>query len=354
MSKWQNVNSKSGPNANEEIFYSSALSKRLSAVSSESPELFSPDSPDTIYQTTSPLPSNEVVYYYHHDHLGNIRAITDQSGNVVERHDFYPFGEEITNQPQSKDQYLFTGKQRDSETGLDYFGARYYSSSLSRWMSADKVQEIKQRIKEPQEWDLYIYSANNPLKYKDPSGKFKVYAVGIDYNPITGRYNNYTFQFRFTSVTEPIKTMFSLGLNFVNIVGAIGTISTVVDIISWGSKLISTATNPEPPGWIKYEPNLKSFLSALWLEMKTDPKVEQKFNEMFKELYQGHPEVGISEVDAEKFLKEIQEKFPEIKDLYDWDKLLEQAIKHRESSLFEHFWDWLWGSSQKERSVYIY
>jgi len=65
-------------------------------------------SPDPIYQTTSSLPANEIILYYHHDHLGNVRAVADQSGNVVERHDFYPFGEEITHS-QSKDQYLFLG-----------------------------------------------------------------------------------------------------------------------------------------------------------------------------------------------------------------------------------------------------
>jgi RHS repeat-associated protein len=115
------------------------------------------------------LPVNEVVYYYHHDHLGNIRAVTDSNGNVVERHDLYPFGEEIT-QPTSKDSYLFTGKPRDSESGLDYFGARYYSSSLSRWLSADQIVDIKRNTKNSQKWNLYIYALNNPLRYFDPDG----------------------------------------------------------------------------------------------------------------------------------------------------------------------------------------
>gem|GEM_PF-3429873 len=126
-------------------------------------------SPDPIYQTTSSLPPNEIVYYYHHDHLGNIRVVTDSNGNVVERHDFYPFGEEIS-QPTSKDQYLFTGKPRDSETGLDYFGARYYSSSLSRWLSADQITDLKRNIENPQRWNFYTYALNNPLKYIDPDG----------------------------------------------------------------------------------------------------------------------------------------------------------------------------------------
>jgi len=131
-------------------------------------------SPDPIFQTTSSLPPNEIVYYYHHDHLGNIRAVTDQNGNVVERHDFYPFGEEIT-QPTNKDSYLFTGKPRDSETGLDYFGKRYYSSGLGRWTSVDPKENAKQYLKRklenPQLWNLYIYCRNNPLTFFDPDGQ---------------------------------------------------------------------------------------------------------------------------------------------------------------------------------------
>ena len=129
-----------------------------------------PDSEGAIlYQTTTSLPPNEIVYYYHHDHLGNIRAVTDQNGNVVERHDFYPFGEEIT-QPTNKDSYLFTGKPRDSESGLDYFGARYYSSSLSRWLSADQITDLRRNIENPQRWNLYTYVLNNPLRNIDPDG----------------------------------------------------------------------------------------------------------------------------------------------------------------------------------------
>jgi RHS repeat-associated protein len=130
-------------------------------------------SPDPIYQTTSSLPVNEVVYYYHHDHLGNIRAVTDQNGNVVERHDLYPFGEEIT-QPTNKDSYLFTGKPRDSESGLDYFGARYYSSSLSRFMSVDPAPGF---IADTRTLNPYIYAANNPLVYIDRDGEVVVIAA---------------------------------------------------------------------------------------------------------------------------------------------------------------------------------
>jgi RHS repeat-associated protein len=148
-----------------------------------------PDSEGAIlYQTTTSLPPNEIVYYYHHDHLGNIRAVTDSNGNVVERHDFYPFGEEIS-QSQSKDQYLFTGKPRDLETGLDYFGARYYSSSLSRWLSADQITDLKRNIENPQRWNLYIYVLNNPIKFLDLEGNEERVSFFIMVDPAPPKIN---------------------------------------------------------------------------------------------------------------------------------------------------------------------
>jgi RHS repeat-associated protein len=63
-----------------------------------------------------------------------------------------------------------TGKERDAETGLDYFGARYYGSNMGRFMSADPIIITKHRFTDPQQWNLYAYVRNNPLKYTDPTG----------------------------------------------------------------------------------------------------------------------------------------------------------------------------------------
>ncbi|HEX6880043.1 MAG TPA: RHS repeat-associated core domain-containing protein, partial [Terriglobales bacterium] len=56
----------------------------------------------------------------------------------------------------------FTGKERDTETGLDYFGARYYASNMGRWMSPDDVRNDS-NVADPQSWNLYSYVRNNPL-----------------------------------------------------------------------------------------------------------------------------------------------------------------------------------------------
>jgi RHS repeat-associated protein len=65
----------------------------------------------------------------------------------------------------------FTGKKRDTETGLDYFGARYYSNGLGRYTSADEPG-LDQHRPDPQSWNLYTYGRNNPLLYVDPNGEY--------------------------------------------------------------------------------------------------------------------------------------------------------------------------------------
>src|SRR6266849_112878 len=80
--------------------------------------------------------SNNVSYYFA-DHLGTARIVTNSSGTVLDDSDFYPFGGERPYSSSSGNTYKFNGKERDPETGNDDFGARYYSSSLGRWLSAD-------------------------------------------------------------------------------------------------------------------------------------------------------------------------------------------------------------------------
>lgn len=63
----------------------------------------------------------------------------------------------------------FTGKERDAETGLDYFGARYFSAAQGRFTSPDRPF-ADQIPEDPQSWNLYVYVRNNPLRYTDPTG----------------------------------------------------------------------------------------------------------------------------------------------------------------------------------------
>jgi RHS repeat-associated protein len=71
----------------------------------------------------------------------------------------------------SKGGVLFTGKERDSESGNDYFGARYYASSMGRFMSPDPIA-ISPELENPQSWNKYSYTFNRPMSLTDPDGKW--------------------------------------------------------------------------------------------------------------------------------------------------------------------------------------
>ncbi|HEY4380105.1 MAG TPA: RHS repeat-associated core domain-containing protein [Acidobacteriaceae bacterium] len=64
----------------------------------------------------------------------------------------------------------YTGKERDSESGLDYMDARYYGSSMGRFMSPDPIFASAARVMDPQQWNMYAYARNNPLSNSDPTG----------------------------------------------------------------------------------------------------------------------------------------------------------------------------------------
>src|SRR5439155_20965353 len=64
----------------------------------------------------------------------------------------------------------FTQKERDNETGLDYFGARYFASTQGRFTSADPITVTADRLVDPEQLNLYAYVRNNPLAFIDPTG----------------------------------------------------------------------------------------------------------------------------------------------------------------------------------------
>jgi RHS repeat-associated protein len=117
------------------------------------------------------------------DNLGTPRLIVDQSGTLanVKRHDYLPFGEELFAPTGGRTAALgysggdgvrqqFTSQERDTETGLDYFDARYYAPNQGRFTSVDPFFGSARR-QTPQSWNRYSYALNNPLVYTDPSGE---------------------------------------------------------------------------------------------------------------------------------------------------------------------------------------
>lgn len=112
--------------------------------------------------------SSSTVNYYVADHLGSSRIVTNSSGAVLDDFDFYPYGGERSYTASSGNNYKFTGKERDTESGLDDFAARFYTSNYGRFLSPDDTKYVK--AVDPQTWNLYGYVANNPINAVDPTG----------------------------------------------------------------------------------------------------------------------------------------------------------------------------------------
>jgi RHS repeat-associated protein len=106
--------------------------------------------------------------YFVKDHLGSVRITFSQDSTVIlNAQDYYPFGETMRVLPGNpyQNRYKFTEKERDDQTGYDYFGARYYDSELGRWLSVDPLAEIYP------DWSPYNYCFNNPINIIDYDGR---------------------------------------------------------------------------------------------------------------------------------------------------------------------------------------
>jgi len=131
------------------------------------------------------------------DHLGSPRVVTNASASVVSRHDYMPFGEELGTGIGGRTNGMgygvadglrqkFTQKERDNETGVDYFGARYFASTQGRFTSPDPFSIIQMRqsapnddkthtafmqfIGDPRRWNRFTYAVNSPLVFTDKTG----------------------------------------------------------------------------------------------------------------------------------------------------------------------------------------
>jgi len=119
-------------------------------------------------------------YYYASDQINSTRIITDSTGTVVYNALFDPYGGiekqwVNTYQPSLK----FSGKERESKSEMDYFGARYYDHLRYRFISVDPMINKEEALMNPQLWNLYSYCRNNPVTFSDPNG---TYEKDVHYN----------------------------------------------------------------------------------------------------------------------------------------------------------------------------
>jgi RHS repeat-associated protein len=150
------------------VQWSDHLAGDLAAISGPSPVL----SPGEAFYLQAAAPVSLDIpdptlrlRYYHQDHLGSSAAITDAQGTLIEESEFYAFGA-LRNRVQLRqveEPFQYTQKERDRESRLDYFGARYYVPVLNRWPSCDPGGAVDGL-------NPYLYSRNNPIRFVDPAG----------------------------------------------------------------------------------------------------------------------------------------------------------------------------------------
>ena len=108
------------------------------------------------------------------DHLGSSSYITNLDGEVSQHIEYVPFGEVFIEERNNtwNTPYLFNAKEFDEETGMYYYGARYYEPRLSLWMSVDPLEEKYYNS------SSYAYCNNNPIRFIDPDGRKLLFASG--------------------------------------------------------------------------------------------------------------------------------------------------------------------------------
>ena len=116
------------------------------------------------------------VRYFHQDHLESTNVITDAAGNVLEEIVYYPYGyprETHRKASIGTEPYKFSQKELDTESGFQYFEARYLDGSLSKFLSVDPALERPSRrpFENPQRLNAYSYALNRPLTYQDSTGE---------------------------------------------------------------------------------------------------------------------------------------------------------------------------------------
>jgi RHS repeat-associated protein len=124
---------------------------------------------------------NGTTYFIDTDWLGTERARTTVSGSLYETCSSLPFGDGLSCSGGDPSPMHFTGEERDGESGLDNFGARYFGSNMGRFMLPDELF-ADQDAGDPQSWNLYAFVRNNPLRFTDSDGRACVSLHGEDYH----------------------------------------------------------------------------------------------------------------------------------------------------------------------------
>jgi RHS repeat-associated protein len=121
------------------------------------------------------------LYYVLKDHLGSASVVTEDDGDVAGEQRYFPFGESRLPAANMLTDKLFTGQREMTELGIYHYGARFYSPYLNHMTQPDTIVPDPAN---PQAWNRYAYSFNNPLRYTDPTGHKPIIDDDENGNPI--------------------------------------------------------------------------------------------------------------------------------------------------------------------------
>ncbi len=148
---------------------SAALAAKQADVDFYAPDSIRPDNFTFLRSMPNHLSAHHTTYWQHSDHLGSASWVTDTNGLGYQHFQYRAWGEPFIEQNSTANgyetRYTFSGKERDEETGYSYFGARYYSSSLSIWLSVDPMSDKYPGV------SPYTYCWNNPVRLVDLDGR---------------------------------------------------------------------------------------------------------------------------------------------------------------------------------------
>jgi len=204
--------------------------------------VFIAGSPEICYAGVGEPDYDPVFYYYHSDHLGSSEIMTDRDGDLVQHYGYYPFGDErySENGDAFSVSNRYTGQILDEDTGLYYYGARYYDPELGRFIQADPIvlglATLRAGTQNSQAFNRYSYVLNNPLKFVDPTGNWPDIGSigGIELGASNGP----------TGGGFPPALVFALGAGLLVVPVAIGVASvvTVASTPAGAGALFSTAS----------------------------------------------------------------------------------------------------------------
>ncbi|HUU85278.1 MAG TPA: FG-GAP-like repeat-containing protein [Phycisphaerae bacterium] len=144
----------------EDILFEYDASNNVGARYTHGPGM---DEPLIVHRDTTGDGILDSVFYYHADHLGTIRVMTDPGGAAAQMYTYDSFGQVVAQNGAIPNHYLFTSRERDTEGGLYYYRARYYEPQGGRFLQTDPLRTLRGHSR-------YVYVANNPINFRDPMG----------------------------------------------------------------------------------------------------------------------------------------------------------------------------------------